>query len=139
MPDVCTPEELDRCRKFLQDKLSSRTRTIDESYDRAVADFNRMSAFIIAKYNPKRIWQWGSLLNRKHFSEISDIDIALEGLRSIDEYAAIVADLSSMTTFPVDVVEIERIGSKNAHHIQTYGRLVYERHERKNKRTQQPD
>jgi predicted nucleotidyltransferase len=94
-----------------------------------VNDFNRMTTFVMEKYHPKRIWQWGSLLNRKHFSEISDIDMALEGLKSIDEYAAVLADLSAMTDFPLDLVEMERIGTENANHIRKFGKLIYERPE----------
>ncbi len=129
MQSVCKPDEIYQSRIFLQQKQASRQCALDESYDRAVDDFNRMITVIIEKYNPKRIWQWGSLLNRKHFSEISDIDIGLEGLHSIDEYADIVAALSDMTAFPLDVVEMERIGKRNAHHIREFGRMVYERTE----------
>lgn len=127
MQAVCMSDEIDKSRAFLQDKQSSRKSALDECYGRAVCDFNRMTTFIIEKYNPKRIWQWGSLLNRKHFSERSDIDMAVEGLHSYDEYAAILAEVSSMTDFPVDMVEMERIGSINANHIRKFGRMVYER------------
>jgi hypothetical protein len=35
---------------------------------------------MIARNHPRvRVWQWGSLLDRSRFSEISDIDIAIEG------------------------------------------------------------
>ncbi len=129
MQAVCTPEQIDQTRAFLQEKQSSRKRALDKGYGRAVDDFNRMAAFVIEKYNPLRIWQWGSLLNRKRFSEISDIDMALEGLRSIDEYMAILTELTAMTVFPVDVVEMERIGIENANHIRKFGRMVYERPE----------
>jgi len=129
MQAVCTPEQIDQARVFLQEKQSSRKLALDKCYGRAVDDFNRMTAVIIEKYNPLRIWQWGSLLNRQHFSEISDIDMALEGLRSIDEYMAILAELTAMTVFPVDVVEMERIGIENANHIRKFGRMIYERPE----------
>ncbi len=127
MNTACTSDEIANTKVFLQNKHSSRQLLLDECYGRAVDDFNRMAKFIIETYNPKRIWQWGSLLNRKHFSEISDIDIALEGLHSYEEYAAILADLSAMTAFPVDLVEMERIGMANASHIRKFGRMVYER------------
>jgi predicted nucleotidyltransferase len=127
MQAVCTSAETDKARAFLQGRQSTRQLVLDECYGRAVSDFHRITRIIIEKYKPKRIWQWGSLLNRNHFSEISDIDIALEGLRSFEEYAAILADLSAMTRFPVDLVEMERIGMANASHIRKFGRMVYER------------
>ena len=37
-------------------------------------------ARIVERFAPSRVWQWGSLLDRYSFSEISDIDIAIEGL-----------------------------------------------------------
>ncbi len=129
MNTACTSDEIAHAKVFLQNKHSTRQLLLDECYGRAVDDFNRMVKFIIETYNPKRIWQWGSLLNRKHFSEISDIDIALEGLDSFETYAAILADLSAMTAFPVDLVEMERIGMANADHIRAFGRMVYERPE----------
>ena len=51
-------------------------------------------------YRPLRVYQWGSLLHPEHFSEISDIDIALEGLSSPEEYFAILGDVMNMSSFP---------------------------------------
>lgn len=40
---------------------------------------------IIEHFNPVRIYQWGSLLDKKMFTDYSDIDIALEGIGSIED------------------------------------------------------
>jgi hypothetical protein len=40
---------------------------------------------IIERFNPEYIYQWGSLLDKKMFTDYSDIDIALEGIRSIED------------------------------------------------------
>ncbi len=47
------------------------------------------------------------------FSEISDIDIALEGLSGPEEYFAILGDAMFMTSFPLDIIELEMIPSDN--------------------------
>ena len=129
MQALSIPEDIAPYRAFWEEKQKARQQRLDVSYAEAVADFERITAFIIEKYNPNRIWQWGSLLHRKHFSEISDIDIALEGLDSFETYAAIWAEVSEMTTFSVDLIEMERIGLENANHIREFGRMVYERPE----------
>ena len=129
MQALSIPEDMAPYRAFWAEKQQARHQRLDASYAEAVADFARITTFIIGKYNPKRIWQWGSLLHRKHFSEISDIDIALEGLDSFETYAAIWAEVSEMTAFPVDLIEMERIGLANANHIREFGRMVYERPE----------
>ena len=82
---------------------------------------------ITTKYNPRRIYQWGSLLNEKYFSEISDIDIAVEGIRSVEQYFQMVGEAAKLTDFPLDLVDIEKIDCVHAESIRKRGRLVYER------------
>ena len=50
----------------------------------------------------------GSLLDRELFSEISDIDIAVEGLTGPEEFFAALGIAIEGTGLPVDVVELER-------------------------------
>lgn len=51
---------------------------------------------IIEKYSPLKIMQWGSLLNRDLFTEISDIDIAVEGIASAEQYFKLLKDAESL-------------------------------------------
>ena len=81
------------------------------------------------KYNPKKIYQWGSLLDRAKFQEISDIDIAVEGLLSVEDLFALLGDAEKLSDFPLDIVELERIHPLRAKSIRERGRLVYERSE----------
>ncbi|MDZ7318873.1 MAG: nucleotidyltransferase domain-containing protein [candidate division KSB1 bacterium] len=82
---------------------------------------------IIHKYRPAKIYQWGSLLNERLFSEHSDIDIALEGLDSVEDYFALLGDAGEMTSFPLDIVLLEKIHPLHAESIKKKGRLIYER------------
>jgi predicted nucleotidyltransferase len=61
------------------------------------------------------------------FNVISDIDIAFEGL--LDRLAGLkIQDAAeSMTDFPVDIVELERVHPAIAEDIKQHGRLRYER------------
>ncbi len=90
-------------------------------------DFCRIKEMLIETYHPLRIYQWGSLLTPERFQEISDIDIAVEGLT--DPMAGLHAldDACKLTPFPVDLVEMERIHPAHAETIRKEGKLVYER------------
>lgn len=78
-----------------------------------------VAAMIVRDYKPLRIYQWGSLLEDRHFSEISDIDIAVEGITD--------ADAEQLTCFPLDIVAIEHVHPAYAEHIRRRGRIVHER------------
>ncbi len=94
---------------------------------KANRDFDKIVQMIAEKYQAKKIYQWGSLLNEEHFNEKSDIDIAVEGLTSAKEFFAILGDAEELTSFPVDLVEIEKIHPIHAESIKKEGKLIYER------------
>ena len=77
--------------------------------------------------NPRRIYQWGSLLDRSRFSEISDLDIAVEGLNGPAEFFQVLGIAMNGTTLPVDVVELEKVPVDVAERIRTRGLMVHER------------
>jgi predicted nucleotidyltransferase len=82
---------------------------------------------IIKKYKPEKIYQWGSLLNKKHFSEISDIDIAVQGIGNVGKFFAMFGEADIMTKFDLDLLDIDKIDSIHAESIKKNGRIVYER------------
>lgn len=93
----------------------------------AQQDFGRICEMLVSKYRPRRIYQWGSLLQPDRFQEISDIDIAIEGLGAPLEGLHALDDACRLTRFPVDLVEMERIHPAHAKTIRNEGKLVYER------------
>jgi predicted nucleotidyltransferase len=119
--------DLDEVRSFLRRREENRARALAALFQQAREDFARITRHIEQKYNPRRIYQWGSLLERAHFSEISDIDIAVEELGGPKEYFAVLGDAASMTDLPVDLIELERVPGEIALHIKSKGKLVYER------------
>ena len=119
--------DLARVRAFLADKERRRRARIDERYAQATRDARTIVSEIAADVNPRRIYQWGSLLDRKRFSEISDLDIAVEGLNGPAEFFQVLGIAMNATALPVDVVELEKVPADVAERIRKRGALVHER------------
>jgi len=116
-----------KVKHFLIEKEKKRQIKLDKRFKQAWHDFDAIVNDIINKYNPKRIIQWGSLLNRKLFTEFSDIDIAIEGILSAEIMFKIYGDILNLSDFQVDIVQIEKIEPEFADIIKGKGRTVYER------------
>jgi predicted nucleotidyltransferase len=120
------PVDIEKVREFIASREERRQRTIRRRFERATRDFDRIVSHIIRKYRPTRLYQWGSLLHPERFSEISDIDIAVEGLTSPESYFSLLGEADEMTDLPVDIVELEKIHPLHAQSIREKGRLVHE-------------
>jgi len=121
--------DLDRARAFLVDKKRRRNQRIDERYARATRDARAIISEIVVQVNPRHIYQWGSLLDRSRFSEISDLDIVVEGLNGPAELFTILGIAMNATALPVDIIELEKVPPDVAERIRTRGALVHERSE----------
>ena len=110
---------------FLRRREAERQRVLDQRFRAAWGEFHGIVEMIAAEFAPRRIWQWGSLLHRRRFCERSDIDIALEGLGAAERLFRVHARAEELSTFPLDIVELERIEPEYAHLIRTTGRLVH--------------
>ena len=119
--------DMDKVRAFVASKARKRKEALDERFDRATRDFDSIVERIVNELTPTRVYQWGSLLDRNRFTEISDIDVAVEGLRSSKEFFEALGIAIDGTSLPVDVVELERVPADVADRIRRKGRLVYER------------
>ena len=119
--------ELGRMRANLAQREAERQRRRAERLEAARADFDRVVAHIARVYAPTRIYQWGSLLDGAHFDERSDIDIALEGVTDAAAFFALLADAENLTTFSLDIVQLETIHQEFAKSIRARGRVVYQR------------
>jgi predicted nucleotidyltransferase len=116
---------LDSVRRFLTDKEDRRRKNLDERFKQMTADCEKIINHIVTHHSVRRVYQWGSLLDRRRFSEISDIDIALEGVKDYQDFSNILGEAMAMTAFPLDIVELERVGEENARYIRETGRMVY--------------
>ena len=113
-----------RMRTRLQRLADQRNAALADRLLRARADFDNIVDHIWLHYRVERIWQWGSLLHERHFSEHSDIDIALEGVASAADYFAIIADAEARTELAVHVVELDKLHPAFAETIREQGRVV---------------
>jgi predicted nucleotidyltransferase len=114
-------------RRFFDEKARHRSVALDGRFEQAWSEARSVIAMLERDYDPLRIWQWGSLLDRKRFSEISDIDIAVEGIEDTATFFELYGKALSLTTLPLDLVELERIEPLHAASIRERGRLVHAR------------
>ena len=119
--------DLDQVRAFLADKEQQHRARVDERFARATRDAQAIVSEIAVQVNPRRIYQWGSLLDRKRFSEVSDLDLAVEGLNGPAEFFRVLGIAMNGTALPVDVVELEKLPADVAERIRKRGALVHER------------
>jgi len=120
-------DQIEKFRDFLQEKDRQETADLQNRLNRARDDFNKIVAMLIKKHNPKRIYQWGSLVNEEGFSKISDIDIAVEGIQSQEKFFTMFGEADAITSFHLDLIDIDKIHPLHARDIRINGRIVYER------------
>ena len=120
-------DQIEKFRDFLQEKDRQETTDLQNRLNRARDDFNKIVAMLIKKHNPKRIYQWGSLVNEERFSKISDIDIAVEGIQSQEKFFTMFGEADAITSFHLDLIDIDKIHPLHARDIRINGRIVYER------------
>jgi predicted nucleotidyltransferase len=114
-------------RRFLERKVASRDAELASLHARACADFDAIVDMIVREARPRRIVQWGSLLRPERFRPYSDIDVALEGVIDPELFSQILGRAEQLTTFSVDIVQLERIEPEFRESIEATGRVVYER------------
>jgi len=127
MGGLYTETEAETIRAFVQARRSSKRRYLAARLDAARRDCDAIVSAIAREYRPLRIYQWGSLVNDRHFSEMSDIDIAVEGITDPAALSALRGAAEKLTRFPLDIVAIEHVHPAYADHIRRRGRMVYER------------
>lgn len=119
--------DIQQARHFLEQRSAKERALLDERFAEAWRDFRAIVALIIREYEPRRIYQWGSLLNRDQFSAISDIDIGVEGVVDPAAFFALYGEADRLTRFSLDLVAMEKIEPEFAELIRRKGVVVYER------------
>ena len=115
-------------RQFLRRRDETRRAALRRRLSTARRDFDRIVNLTVEWYHPERIYQWGSLLDQRTFAEWSDIDIAVEGITSAEQFLALYKEASDLTGFELDLVQLEKAYPAYAASIRERGRLVYERY-----------
>ena len=117
--------DVSKMRTFIARKKADKKAKNEILWRKARQDAAAIVAMIAELYSPQAIYQWGSVLDGASFSEISDIDIAVEGISSAEAFFDLIGKAEKLTNFPLDIVEIERVEPEYAHLIRTHGRCVY--------------
>lgn len=117
---------IEKARAFLEEKERKKREMLDLLYDRAIRDFDAIKEMIIEHYQPRRIYQWGSLLDRSKFRDYSDIDIAVEGVDEPERFFKMYGEAEKLTDFPLDLLDINCIEPEFADIIKQKGVQVYE-------------
>jgi len=117
---------IDACN-FQKQKYERKLLEFDLLHANASKDFEKIVQMIIKKYNPKQIYQWGSLLRKNKFTDFSDIDIALTGLKDEEVFFQLLADAEDISSFPLDIIDLEKIHILHKKMILEKGKLIYER------------
>ena len=111
----------------LRQRETARAVELATRLEQARQEATAVIAMIVDKYGPVRIWQWGSLVHGRGFSEVSDLDIAVEGVTEPARFFAMFGDAERLTALPLDLVQMEKIEPLHAESIRRKGRLVYDR------------
>lgn len=117
----------EKVRLFLEKKEREKDLRLDDRFERARRDFEAIRRMIVERYAPRRIYQWGSLLDRSRFRDYSDIDIAVEGVDEPERFFRMFGDAEKLTDLPLDLLDINRIEPEFADLIKEKGVVVYER------------
>ena len=103
-----------------QEKLRSKAEQAEEAAQRC-------AQLLAERYQIKRAWLIGSLLQHESFHHRSDIDMAVEGLAE-KEYFGALSKLYQIIPpgLELDLITVETAQPALRRHIQTTGRLLYE-------------
>jgi predicted nucleotidyltransferase len=119
--------EAETIRAFVRARRRERERDRAALLARARSDCDAIVSRIAREISPARVYLWGSLVNTGHFSEHSDIDIAVEGAPDPVRLYELAGEAQRSTAFDLDIVRIEGVHPAYAEHIRRRGRIVYER------------
>ena len=113
-------------RRFMSKRRTERREHLRERLEQARADFDKIVRHIIHEYEPIRVYQWGSLVSGETFQDISDIDIAVEGIED-SAFLRMVDDCERLSRFPLHIVRLEDIRAVHRENIIREGVLVHGR------------
>jgi predicted nucleotidyltransferase len=121
-----SPFDFQAAGRYLDQKIAAQAASHKLLFEQASLDAQAIITMISSQFKPQRVYVWGSLLNGNQFDENSDIDIAVEGLTSVDQFFDLYGKAMDMTSFPLDLVELEKIDPIHQDTIKTRGKIVYE-------------
>jgi len=124
---ISGPFDMEAARRNYHERTLSRGHRLHKLWQRARDEADRAVEIVVEKYHPSRVVQWGSILRPDLFTEVSDIDLAVEGIDNAETWSRLERDVASEVTFPLDLVRFERIHGEHQKQILSRGFVRYER------------
>jgi predicted nucleotidyltransferase len=106
MSSTLTPQQLDAYRRTMHRRAAEADTRRAERREAAWAVAREAADLLRSRYGATRALAFGSLAEGTHFSERSDIDLAVEGLRPSDHFAALGWLLTLSPDFELDLVDL---------------------------------
>lgn len=122
-----TTIDIAKARHYLEQRDKTRQKHLHGQFLKAKEDAKRIVRMLAEQYPLVRIYQWGSLLDESRFSEVSDIDIAIEGDVSVEDFFRLYGEAAEITDFHLDLIQLDKIDPLHAKSIRTKGKVIYER------------
>ena len=120
-------KDIEVMRSFIGRKRRERSEHLAKNLEKARGDFAMILDMTVREFDPLRVYQWGSLLEGRHFQEISDLDMAVEGITDPETFSRLCARAEEMTSLPLHIVQIEKVHPVYGEDIKKRGKIVHER------------
>jgi len=102
-----TTEQLETYRRTMRRREAEAAARRAERRERAWVVAREAADLLRSQYGASRVLVFGSLAEGTHFSERSDIDLAAQGLRPEEHFAALGRLLALFTEFEFDLVDLD--------------------------------
>lgn len=118
--------DIAKARRNIAQRYEAKQERNRQLFRDATRDCATIVRLLEQKYHPHKIYQWGSLLDPQKFNEHSDIDLAIEGITNAETFFSLLGDAMNLTSFPLDIVQLEKIEPEFAQGIRESGKVLYE-------------
>lgn len=118
--------DIDAARRTYRRREAERTERLRQLWRDASDQADRAVALIAREFAPTRIIQWGSILRPERFTEISDIDIAVEGIDDQETWSRLEREVERIVSFPLDLLPFGLLRPEYRREILQRGKVVYE-------------
>jgi predicted nucleotidyltransferase len=116
-------------KHYLEETKKEKKET-NKLYSRLNRKARKTAKMLGPKYCLKKIYLFGSLIDRDTFYIKSDIDLAVEGLNS-EEYLDLWGDLERNLQHSFDLVNLDRAKQRLKSHILKDGAIIYDSQKKK--------
>jgi len=98
-------KEIQRYQKFYKEQEKKKKEELQQRYYQAWSIARKAAEILYQEYQAKKVVIFGSLKSIEHFSEWSDIDIAVWGIKPELYYKAVARIISLSTMIEIDIVD----------------------------------